>query len=187
MEEFAKTYVPLASALISLVSVLIALVSLRYARKDRHEQQRAAEADAQRRDKERAEQQRAAAADSLRREQQALFDALQGEKESVGFMAIQLSRDPQLVTNENRHRLFSALCLAFVFESSSRAKALVLKALRNFSKDDAMHSVIVSILKEIEDDFFDYEKEIGPGELKEYYPRIENLRKNLRPKTSDIR
>ena len=180
MEEFAKTYVPLISALISLVSVSIAFLSLRSTRKDRQEQQRAAEADALRRDHERQEQQRAAEADSLRREQEALFAALQGEKEVVGFMALQLSREPQLVTKSNRTRLFSALCLAFVFESSSRARALVLKTLRNFSMDDEAYNVITGILDEVRDDFSAYEKEIGPDELKDYLKRIKKLKGSLR-------
>ncbi len=46
MEEFAKLYVPLISAVISLVSVSIALTALRYSRQDRREQQRIAELDA---------------------------------------------------------------------------------------------------------------------------------------------
>jgi hypothetical protein len=56
MEEFTKTYVPLISALISLISVSIAYLSLRYARKDRREQQEAAISDAERRNQERQEQ-----------------------------------------------------------------------------------------------------------------------------------
>lgn len=49
MEEFAKVYVPLISALISLVSVTVALTAIRYSRQDRREQQRLAELDALRR------------------------------------------------------------------------------------------------------------------------------------------
>ena len=198
MEEFAKTYVPLVSALISLVSVSIAFLSLRYARKDRREQQRAAEADALRRekerreqqqaaeadalrrDKERQEQQRAAEADALRREQEALFASLQGEKEAVGFMALQLSREPHLVTDSNRTRLFSALCLTFVFETSSRARALVSKALQKFSENDSAHRVITEILDEVETDFRAYEDEIGPDELTKYFARIKKLKGSLK-------
>jgi len=179
--DFAKIYVPLISAVISLLSVLVAFLSMRFARKDRQEQQRISKHDAELRDQERQEQQRASAADALRREQQALFESLQGQKEAVGFMALQLAREPHLVTDANRYRLFSALCLAFVFESSSRARALVLKTLRTFSKDDKTNIVIVAILKEIADDFVAYERDIGPGELKDYYPRIEKLESSLRP------
>jgi hypothetical protein len=198
MEEFAKTYVPLIGALISLVSVLIAFFTLRHARNDRLEERRAAEADARRREQERreqqeaaerdairreqerSEQQKAAEADALRREQETLFTALQGDKEAVAFMALQLSRDPHLVTESNRTRLFSAMCLAFVFESSSRARALVLKTLRQFSVDDRSYGVITEILNEIEADFRAYDKGVGEDELKDYLKRIKKLKESLR-------
>ena len=162
MAEFAKIYVPLISAVISLVSVLIALTALRYSRQDRREQQRVAELDA------------------LRRQQEGLMAALQGEKESVGFMALQLARDPHLINESNRTRLLSALCLAFVFESSSRARALVLKTLRNLSADNRTYGQITSILDDVMADFSAYEAEIGPEELKKYLERLEKLKGSLR-------
>jgi hypothetical protein len=162
MEEFAKIYVPLISAVISLVSVSIALTALRYSRQDRRDQQRVVELDA------------------LRRQQEGLMAALQGEKESVGFMALQLARDPQLINESNRTRLLSALCLAFVFESSSRARALVLKTLRNLSGDNPTYGQITSILDEVMADFSAYEAEIGPEELKKYLERLEKLKSSLR-------
>lgn len=163
MEEFAKIYVPLVSALISLVSVSVAFMALRYARQDRREQQRLAELDA------------------LRRQQDGLLMAFQGEKEAVGFMALQLAREPRLINDSNRTRLLSALCLAFVFESSSRARALVLRTLRNFSADSSTHLLITGILDEVEADFRAYESEIGPEELKKYLERMERLKSSLRP------
>jgi hypothetical protein len=162
IEKFADIYVPLISAVISLVSVLIALTALRYSRQDRREQQRVAELDA------------------LRRQQDGLMAALQGEKESVGFMALQLARDPTLINESNRTRLLSALCLAFVFESSSRARALVLRTLRQLAGDNAIHGDINSILDEVIADFSAYEAEIGPEELKEYLEKLENLKGSLR-------
>jgi hypothetical protein len=95
-------------------------------------------------------------------------------------MALQLSREPRLVTDSNRTRLFSALCLAFVFESSSRARALVLKTLQKFSADSEAYGLITGILDEIETDFRAYESEIGPQELAKYFDRIGKLKGNLR-------
>ena len=181
MEEFSKIYVPLIGAAISLLSVVIALTALRFARADRQEKRREDREDADRRGQERLEEQKAAEADALRRQQQALLDALQGEKEAVGFMALQLVRQPKLVTDENRFRLFSALCLAFVFESSSRARALVLEALRSFSKDEGAYTEITELLEGIDRDFKAYESALGPGELTDYYPRIRKLKACLRP------
>ncbi len=83
-------------------------------------------------------------------------------------MALQLSREPHLVTDSNRTRLFSALCLAFVFESSSRARALVLKTLQEFSaKDEVYRRLITGILEEVEADFHAYESKVGKKELTE--------------------
>ncbi len=156
MEEFAKTYVPLISALISLVSISIAFMTLRDSRRERREKQREAE-------------------------QEGLLAALRGEKEAVGFMALQLAHEPQSINDSNRNRLLSALCLAFVFEASSRARALVLKTLRKFSADNSMHDHITGILEEVEADFRAYESEIGPEELKKYLERIGKLKSSLRP------
>jgi hypothetical protein len=50
MEEFAKIYVPLISAMISLLSVSIALTALRYSRQDRREQQSSTLYDGSKRD-----------------------------------------------------------------------------------------------------------------------------------------
>ncbi|MGB7208771.1 MAG: hypothetical protein WBD27_08955 [Pyrinomonadaceae bacterium] len=172
MEEFAKTYVPLISALISLVSVLIAFFALWWARKDRREQQKAADADANRREK-------IAEADAHRREQEALLAALQGEKESVGFMALELLRNQSLITDANRDRIFTVLCLAFVFDSSSRVRALVSKTLKKFSADTKAKPIIIENLLNLEKDFEIYEKEIGEKELTKYIDRIKLLKNRL--------
>ena len=157
----AEVYVPLATAVISLVATIVALLALSYSRRDRAESQRALELDA------------------LRRQQDALLSSLQGDKEAVGFMALQLVRDPQLVTDANRTRLFCALCLAFVFESSSRARALILKALQTFAAEEPGAVEIRGILSEMETDFRAYEQEIGKDELTKYFDRIHKLRAAL--------
>lgn len=172
MEDFAKTYVPLISAVISLVSVIVAFLSLHYTQQDRIKQQEKAE-------QERISQQRVAEADALRREQEALFAALQGEKEAVAFMALQLSQNPKLITESNQDRLFTALCLAFVYESSSRTRALVLKTLQQ-SMQAGRHDVIEKILNEIKTDFLAYDKDRPKKELTEYIERIDWLKLQIK-------
>jgi hypothetical protein len=102
-------------------------------------------------------------------------------------MALQLARNPQLINESNQTRLLSALCLAFVFESSSRARAVVLKTLRKLSENDSTHGLITSILNEVMTDFSDYEAaEIEPPEeLKKYLERLNKLKSSLRPGASN--
>jgi hypothetical protein len=157
----ANLYVPLAASLVSLIAVSVAFLALHYTRRDRRESLRTMELDA------------------LRREQEALSMALQGEKEAMGFLALQLVREPDLVTPSNRTRLSCALSLAFVFESSSRARALILKALQTFSKTKEGHGAILEILDEMETDFRAYAVDIGQEELTKYLIRIAELKSNL--------
>jgi hypothetical protein len=159
--QIADVYVPLATAAISLVAIVTALVTLSLSRRDRREAQRAL------------------AADASRREEEALLAGLHGDKEAVGFLALQLSREPHLVTDANRTRLCCALCLAFVFESSSRTRALVLSALQKIATAFDGRRAIDAILDEMRDDFRGYEVELGEIDLQQYIRRITKLRQAL--------
>lgn len=140
-------YIPVASSVIALASVFVAYLTLRYSRKDREEARQHLK-----------EQEKAAEAALRRNQQEEIFAALQGEKESIGFMALQLSRNPELVSSENRDAILSSLCLAYVFNSSSRARALSLKALRVFSEKFDSYEVVLEILQEIKSNFAEYQK-----------------------------
>lgn len=169
MKEFAEVWVPLISAIISLVSVSIAFFTLYYARQDREEMQNAANLDA------------------LRRQQTDLLSAFQGEKDSVGFMAAQLAGNPELVDESNRTRLILALCLAFVYKSSSRTRALVLAALKKLSSSSSLQEEIERILNNLEEDFDAYESSVSKNELGKYMERIQGLRENVRKeKVTDV-
>ena len=157
VEDLKDIWIPLITALISLISVFIAFMALLYSRRDRQEQQAAATADAK------------------RREQDSLVLALQGDKESIGFLALQLIREPKLITAENQDRMFDALCLAFLFASSSRARALIFRALKDFSADAVRKKLISDRLEQIRRDVREYEQEFEPEGLTKYRERMERL------------
>jgi hypothetical protein len=154
LESMADLYVPLAASFVSLIAVSVAFLALHYSRRDRHESLRALELDA------------------VRREQDALSMALQGAKEAMGLLALQLVRQPDLITASTPTGVVCALCLAFVFESSNRARALVLKALQTFSGTKEGHRAILEILHEMETDFTAYAADMGEEELTKYIARI---------------
>jgi len=156
--DLKDLWIPLITACVSLLSVSIAFFTLVFGRRDRREA-------AASRDQERKADAAAREADARRREQEALVGALQGEKESVGFMALQIARQPSLLTNENRERLFSALCAAWVFESSSRARAFILEALTKFY-ETPHRDFISKLLSEIRSDFTTYDERLHKDDQK---------------------
>ena len=108
-----------------------------------------------------------------------ILKALQGEKESVGFMALQLIQDPKLTTSANRERLYAALCLAFVFESADRARALVLRALQKSAQNTQDRDTIIAIIKDVRTNFINYEAAMESDGLQKYYPRLDRLEASI--------
>jgi hypothetical protein len=166
--DLKELWLPLITACISLLSISIAFLTLVFGRRDRREaaasraNERQADADAR-------------MAEARRREQESLVNALQGEKESVGFMALGIARQPSLLTNENRERLFSALCAAWVFESSSRARAFILKALTECYKGPH-RGFISELLSQMRSDFLAYDERLHRKDNKiELADRIQSL------------
>jgi hypothetical protein len=101
--------------------------------------------------------------DQARREvdqarQEAVIKALQGEKEAVAYVALQIRRDQWLTKKENapfRNDIIASLCLAWILEGSDRAKSLVLAALKEaFSQ---YPTVVKDIVADIEEQFTAYD------------------------------
>lgn len=158
-------YVPLLSSLIALLAICMALVTLLYSRKDRAESRKYLK-----------EQEDATEASAKRKQQEEIYGALQGSKESVGFMALQLSRTPEMVSESNRESILIALCLSYIFDRSSRARALVLTALNVFSiKPFLCREKIVNILNDIKIHFDEYDELTKANELDKYHKRIDKL------------
>ena len=65
-----------------------------------------------------------------RERRQSVVRALQGEREAVAFVAYRLHQNPDSLHADTADQVVAALCLAWMFESSDRARAIVLAALR---------------------------------------------------------
>jgi hypothetical protein len=66
-----------------------------------------------------------------RREQRrSIVKALQGERESIALIAYRLYQEPESLHQDVANETVNALCMAWLFESSDRARAMVLAALR---------------------------------------------------------
>jgi hypothetical protein len=94
------------------------------------------------------------------REHDALLNALQGEKEAVGFVAYQVKKVglkglKGLPDELDRSELIAPLCLAAVYEGSDRTRALVLSALEKSMKD-GHDEKIKHTFYEIDDTFHNY-------------------------------
>lgn len=120
----------------------------------------------------------AAALQAKRAEQKAMIQALQGEKESVAYMAFQLKRKRFEVSEEFRHDFIASLCLAYILEGSDRASALVLGTLKEFPDE------VSGILGEIKvlfngyvDTAFATEPKKGQEAIKRGQTRLDQLEK----------
>jgi hypothetical protein len=94
-------------------------------------------------------------------------------------MALQLSRTPEIVSEDNRDSVLSSLCLAYIFNSSSRARALTLNALQTFSKKYSYSDQIKEILKDIKANFSEYDELTVEKELEKYHERLDALIKQI--------
>jgi len=104
-------------------------------------------------------------------ERKAIFRALQGEKEAISDVAMQvidgkhdswLHRRPAF-----RKRLIHALSMAFVLESSDRAKAYVVAAFEYVAKDEVGRSDLVEQLKRIETIYTKYNSIVADKDFRE--------------------
>jgi hypothetical protein len=115
-----------------------------------------------------------------RAKQDALVKALQGEKESIAYVAFQLARGAITVDPVFRDELLASLCLAGVFESSDRCRALVYEAIRECSRTYA--SSITQHLDRIEAIFGQYPQPEKIGYAKERVTVLRNLMKTVVPR-----
>jgi hypothetical protein len=76
-----------------------------------------------------------------------LMMALRGDKAAIGYEAHRLAEDGWPSRSKQRRELPDALCLAFVFERSDRARALVYEALESAPVTDA--PAIVAVLRKL--------------------------------------
>jgi hypothetical protein len=65
-----------------------------------------------------------------RDQRRSIVKALQGERESIALIAYRLYQEPESLHQDVANETVDALCMAWLFESSDRARAMVLAALR---------------------------------------------------------
>ena len=100
-----------------------------------------------------------------RSRKEAVVKSLQGEKETVAHMAYKISNKEWPASPADadaRDEVMASLCFAWIFESSNRARALVLAALKEMNKDH--HDKIETVLESIDLQFSDYARLVSAEE-----------------------
>ncbi|TCM42498.1 hypothetical protein [Kribbella sp. VKM Ac-2568] len=75
--------------------------------------------------------------------QTSVISALQGEREALSFEAHRITTRGWPKRSEERGQVRDALCLAFIFETSDRSRALVYEALKKASDEDRAELVLL--------------------------------------------
>jgi hypothetical protein len=116
--------------------------------------------------------------------QQVLHDeilrALQGEKESVGYIAFKMSQGELRSRRRSRRQDYiRALFNAYLFESADRARALILAALRQADRRDIV-AVWLTVIRQ----FNEYRELVlvprgDEKDIDKHYQRLDDLRRAL--------
>lgn len=112
----------------------------------------------------------------LRAKHEALVKALQGNKESVGFIAFKLSNENFPWRARPRKDILTALCLAAIFEDSGRSRTLIYKALKKAM--EAHGNEVTAIINDIEKHVFE---SVDESKLEKGRKRLKQLKHALRP------
>lgn len=111
----------------------------------------------------------------------ARIKALQGEKDAVAYVAykVQLGDWNRYLRNERfRNEAITALCLAFVFQKSDRAKTLVYSALTSLRR--TYRGSIVKVLGRLEGEMLMYRAAFRPDkDFDDHLATVRELTKKL--------
>ena len=112
------------------------------------------------------EQQRSLAAlEERRARHNEIVNALQGEKESVAYVAFQVREEGLPDDKERRAQLLTALYLAILFQHADRTRALVFSALRDsYHKEHGEE--VMETLRRLKRDFTRYKNDLGAAQQK---------------------
>src|SRR5215212_8069639 len=147
-----------ASLAFAIVSFIISIVVQQ--RTSKNEERRRKEEERRQRE----EEQRVQEIVKAQAAREALIQALQGEKESIGFTALRLSREGLPQDELFRSRVIEALVQAAVFSGSDRARAMVYSVLRDNYHD--YKPEIDRAIASVEGKFKQFEKyQLDPKEL----------------------
>lgn len=115
--------------------------------------------------------------------QAAVIKALQGEKETIAYIAYKICDGAwrkQLNRELFRKDLIAALCLAFLLEGADRAKALVFSALVELKRLDVdYHSDIKRSLTKLHQQITSYRSEFKPSNFDKRVKALEELMRQL--------
>jgi ABC-type phosphate/phosphonate transport system ATPase subunit len=103
-------------------------------------------------------------------EEASVIKALQGERRSIGYEAYRITVSGWPSQEERRSQLRDALCLAGVFESSDRTRAMIYSALRLHPEGEKQH--IMDVLRRIQMMFTEFGDQL---ELKRGQDRLVGL------------
>jgi hypothetical protein len=108
--------------------------------------------------------------------------ALQGEKESVAYIAVRV-REKGLPTDdkERRGQLLMALYLAILFQHADRSRALVFSALRDSCQKEYRKEHMETLQRLIED-FTRYKNDLGAAQRTRYKNGLSAAQKKLAEK-----
>jgi hypothetical protein len=97
-----------------------------------------------------------------------IVEALQGEKESGAYVAVQVREEGLPNDKERRAQILTALYLAMLFQQADRTRALVFSALRD-SYHKGHGEEVMETLCRLKDDFTRYKEELAGLKEKDAY------------------
>ena len=111
-----------------------------------------------------------------------IVEALQGEKETVAYIAVRVREQGLPDDNkERRGQLLMALYLAMIFQHADRSRALVFSALRS-SYQEEYRKEHMETLKRLIEDFTRYKNDLGAAQDTRYKNRLSAVQEKLRAK-----
>ena len=111
----------------------------------------------------------------LRARHEETIRALQGNKESVGYIAFKLSEGKFPRRAGRRKEILMSLCLAAIFEGSGRSRTMIYKALRGAM--ETYRAEVIEMIHEIEKNFLE---SVDDSKLVKGNKRLKQLRRALR-------
>lgn len=113
--------------------------------------------------------------------QAAVIKALQGEKETIAYVAYKVCDGAwrkQLSRGDFRKDLIAALCLAFLLEGADRAKALVFSALVELKRLNYGSTIEASLIK-LHQQITSYRSKFKPTDFDKRVKALEELMRQL--------
>ena len=112
----------------------------------------------------------------LRARHEETIRALQGNKESVGYIAFKLSEGKFPRRAGRRKEILMSLCLAAIFEGSGRSRTMIYRPLKRAMKVKTYRAEVIGMIDEIERHFLE---SVDDSELVKGNKRLKQLKRAL--------